>query len=318
MTAYVGGRIAQAVFVVWAAFTVTFVALRLLPGDPVELMLSKRSTGGAPTPLEIATVRAELGFDRPAVVQYLSALADMFHGDLGRSIQSGRTVSSSIAKSLPATVQLGLVALILSLVGGVSLALVANLGPSALRRQVLRSVPSVIIALPSFWVGLLLIQVFSLHWRIFPSLNATGPSGVVLPAVTLALPGIALIAQVLGKSLHSTLQEPYVDTIRAAGAGALRVLVAHGLRNAAIPAITVIGLLVGNLIGGAVVVETVFSRPGMGRDIGFAVTNQDLPMVQGAVVVASLAFVTVNLVVDLLYPILDPRMRSTSRLVAAR
>ncbi|WP_072803944.1 ABC transporter permease [Rhodococcoides yunnanense] len=318
MTAYVGRRIAQAVFVVWAAFTVTFFALRLLPGDPVALMLSNRSTGGAPTPQEIATIRADLGFDRPAVVQYFSALGDLLHGDLGRSIQSGRTVSSTIAVSLPKTMDLGMVALVLSLVGGLALAVAANLGPSALRRQVLRSVPSMIISLPSFWVGLLLIQLFALHWRIFPSLNATGVSGVILPAVTLALPGIALIAQVLGKSLHSTLQEPYVDTIRAAGAGPLRVLVGHGLRNAAIPAVTVIGLLVGNLIGGAVVVETVFSRPGMGRDIGFAVTNQDLPVVQGVVIVASLAFVTVNLAVDLLYPVLDPRMRSTSRSVAAR
>lgn len=313
-----GRRLAQAAFVVWAAFTVTFIALRLLPGDPVALMLSKRSTGGAPTPQEISTVRAELGFDRPVVVQYFSALGDLLQGDLGRSIQSGQAVSGTIAKSLPMTLELGAIALVLALAGGVTLALAANLGTSAVRRQIMRSVPSIIISLPSFWVGLLLIQVFSLHWRIFPSLNATGLRGLVLPAITLALPGIALIAQVLGKSLYSTMQEPYVDTIRASGAGPSRILIVHGLRNAAIPAVTVTGLLVGNLIGGAVVVETVFSRPGMGRDIGFAVTNQDLPVVQGIVVVASLAFVAVNLAVDLLYPVLDPRMRSTSRLVAAR
>jgi peptide/nickel transport system permease protein len=129
---------------------------------------------------------------------------------------------------------------------------------------------------------------------------------------------MALVGQVLGKSLHNTLSEPYVDTIRATGASKLRVLLGHGLRNAAIPAVTVVGLLVGYLIGGAVVVETVFSRPGIGRDIYFAVSTQDLPVVQGIVVVASVAYVVVNLGIDLLYPVLDPRIRSTGRLAVAR
>jgi len=194
----------------------------------------------------------------------------------------------------------------------------ANLTRHPAGRQLLRSVPSVAVSMPSFWVGLMLIQLFSLTWKVFPSLGGSGLRGLVLPACTLAIPGMALVGQVLSKSLHSTLQEPYVDTIRATGAGRLRVLVGHGLRNAAIPAVTVVGLLAGHLIGGAVVVETVFSRPGMGRDLYFAVSTQDLSVVQGAVVVASIGFVIVNLLVDLVYPVLDPRIRATGGLAVAR
>lgn len=311
MTArYLLGRVAQAVFVVWAAFTLTFVALRLLPGDPVELMLNGRGGGQAASPQEIAQVKAQLGFDRPLLRQYLDSLGGALHGDFGRSIQTQQPVSRMLAQSLPATLQLGLAALVLAVVAGIVLGVLANLVPSVFGRQLLRSVPSVAIALPSFWVGLILIQLFSLHWKLFPSIGGTGFAGLVLPACTLAIPGAALVGQVLGKSLHATLAESYVDVVRATGAGRLRVLLSHGLRNAAIPAVTVTGLLVGYLIGGSVVVETVFSRPGMGRDIYFAVTTQDLPVVQGVVVVASAAFVVVNLVVDLLYPVLDPRIRT--------
>ncbi|MET0132424.1 MAG: ABC transporter permease [Kibdelosporangium sp.] len=318
MLSYLAGRIAQALFVVWAAFTVTFVALRLLPGDPVALMLNGRGGGESATPAEIAKVAKELGFDRPVGEQYLGALFDALQGDFGRSIQTGRPVAAMISAALPSTLQLGAAALVLALLAGTALAVLANLVRSPIGRQALRSVPSIAISMPTFWVGLMLIQLFSLHLRLFPSLGGSGLAGLVLPACTLAIPGTALVGQVLSKSLHATLQEPYVDTIRATGASRLRVLLGHGLRNAAIPAVTVVGLLTGYVIGGAVVVETVFARPGMGRDVYFAVTTQDLPVVQGVVVVASAGFVVVNLLVDLLYPILDPRIRSTGRLVVAR
>ncbi|MDS0135837.1 MULTISPECIES: ABC transporter permease [unclassified Amycolatopsis] len=318
MPRYLLGRFAQAVFVVWAAFTVTFVAIRLLPGDPVALMLNGRGGGEAASPQDIARVSAELGFDGPIAEQYLRALAGALHGDFGQSIQTGLPVSGMISVALPRTLQLGAAALALSLVAGTALAVAANLVRSPLGRQALRSVPSVAVAMPSFWVGLMLIQLFSLKLKLFPSLGGDGLAGLVLPACTLAIPGAALVGQVLSKSLHATLREPYADTIRATGASELRVLLGHGLRNAAIPAITIVGLLAGYVIGGSVVVESVFSRPGMGQDIFFAVTTQDLPVVQGVVVVASVAFVAVNLAVDLLCPVLDPRIRSTGRQAVAR
>ncbi|WP_410667980.1 ABC transporter permease [Amycolatopsis sp. cmx-4-68] len=318
MPRYLLGRVAQAVFVVWAAFTLAFIAIRLLPGDPVALMLNGRGGGEAASPQEIARVSAELGFDGPIAAQYARALSGAVHGDFGTSIQTGLPVSGMISAALPRTLQLGAAALVLSLVAGTALAVLANLVRSPLGRQVLRSVPSIAVSMPSFWVGLMLIQLFSLQLKLFPSLDAPGLPGLVLPACTLAIPGAALVGQVLSKSLHATLREPYADTIRATGASEVRVLLGHGLRNAAIPAITVVGLLAGYIIGGSVVVESVFSRPGMGRDIFFAVTTQDLPVVQGVVVVASITFVAVNLVVDLLCPVLDPRIRSTGRPAVAR
>ncbi len=317
MVRYLAGRLLQALLIVWAAFTVAFVVLRLLPGDPVALMLSGRNGFEAVSAGEVARVRAELGLDRPAAAQYLSALGAALRGDFGRSIQTGRPVSEVIAEALPPTLQIGTIALALSLSAGTVLGVLGNLPGSRFARQALRSVPSLSISLPSFWVGLVLIQLLSLRWPLFPSLGASGLASAVLPACTLAVPGTAMVAQILGKSLHATLREPYADTIRATGAGRTRLLLGHGLRNAALPAVTVVGLLAGNLIGGAVVVETVFSRPGVGRVTQFAVATQDLPVVQGVVVVASVSFAAVNLAVDLLYPALDPRIRITGRRAAA-
>ncbi|MFH9085579.1 ABC transporter permease [Streptomyces sp. NPDC017673] len=314
---YLAGRALRAVFVVWAAFTLAFAALRLLPGDPVALMLSGRGGFDTLSPEDIARAKAELGLDRPLPVQYGHALVDALHGDLGASLQTGQPVTRMIADALPSTLALGGTALALALTAGSALAVSAHLAGSPAVRQLLRSIPSFAVSLPSFAVGLLLIQLLSVRWHLFPSLGGTGAAGLVLPACTLAIPGAALVAQVLGKSLHTVLREPYADTIRATGAGRARLLLAHGLRNAAIPAVTVVGLLVGYLIGGAVVVETVFSRAGMGRITQAAVSTQDLPVVQGVVVLASFVFAVVNLGVDLLYPVLDPRIRATGRLVTS-
>ncbi|MET8829866.1 ABC transporter permease [Streptomyces sp. NPDC004610] len=310
-------RTLRAVFVVWAAFTLAFVALRLLPGDPVALMLSGRGGFTELTPEQIARTRAELGLDRPLPTQYGSALTDALRGDFGASLQTGQPVSRMIADAVGPTLQIGTLALLLSLVLGTLLGVAAHLGGPPVLGHFLRSLPSLAVSLPSFWVGLVLIQLLSFQWHLFPSLGDSGPQSMVLPACTLAIPGTALVAQILGKSLHTTLQEPYADTVRATGAGRARLLLGHGLRNASLPAVTVVGLLVGHLIGGAVVVETVFSRPGMGRITQSAVAAQDLPVVQGVVVVAALAFAVVDLLVDLVYPVLDPRMRATGRLVTA-
>ncbi|MEQ3541036.1 ABC transporter permease [Pseudonocardia tropica] len=310
-------RAGRALFVVWAAFTCVFMLLRLLPGDPVALMLSGRNGFEAVPPEEVARVTAELGFDRPLPVQYLGSLLDALRGDFGVSIQTGRPVREMILAALPPTLQIGIAGLLLALLGGAALGVAANLVRSPALGQLLRSLPAMSISVPSFWLGLVLIQIFALHWRLFPSLGGSGVAGAVLPAITLAVPGAAMVAQVLATSLHDTLTEAHADTARATGAGPIRIVLTRGLRNAAISSLTVAGLLVGGMIGGAVVVETVFSRPGMGRITQAAVGAQDLPVVQGVVVVASVAFVLVNLAVDLLYPVLDPRIRSTGVLVAS-
>lgn len=303
---YVARRVAQALFVLWAAFTVSFLVMYALPSDPVQLMAG---TDNAVSPEQIAALRHEYGLDRPLVVQYLDQLNDVVHGDLGRSLQSGQEVTTIIADAIPASAQITLSALVLAIVGGGTLALVAT----GTRRKglsgFLLGLPPLGVAIPSFWLGLLLLQQFSFNWSWFPALGNEGWRSVVLPAITLAIPTGAFIAQVLSKSLRTTRREPFIDTARAKGASASRVQFHHVLRNAALPALTMAGLIVGQLLSGSVVVETVFSRNGIGRVTAQAVAAQDIPVVQGLVLFGATVFVLVNLTVDLLYPVLDPRLR---------
>ncbi len=176
-------------------------------------------------------------------------------------------------------------------------------------RTLLLALPPLGVSLPTFWVGLLLIQFFSFRISIFPALGNEGLASLVLPSVTLAVPVSASIAQVLARGLRTALAEPYVETARAKGASRARVHLRHAFRNATIPALTIVGVIVGNLLAGAVVVETVFSRVGIGRLTVTAVNGQDIPLVQGLVLLAAAVFVATNLVVDLLYPVVDPRIR---------
>jgi peptide/nickel transport system permease protein len=197
------------------------------------------------------------------------------------------------------------------LFGGTT-ALVATYTRALWLRQLLMALPSLAVSLPVFWVGLMLVQVFAFGLHLLPSVGANGAAALVLPAVTLGLPTGALLAQVLAKSLSHALGEPYVTTARAKGVGRAGIHLRHALRNAALPALTVLGYIVGNLLAGSVVVETVFTRPGLGRLTVAAVGVQDIPLVQGIVVFAAAVFVLVNLAVDVVYPLLDPRIGATS------
>jgi peptide/nickel transport system permease protein len=308
MPRYLARRLGLAVGVLWAAFTVSFVVLWLLPGDPVEVMASGGLDGEPATPAQLAALRARYGLDKPPLRQYGDRLWAALHGDFGSSIQTGQGVRGEIAQALPPTLQIALAGLLFAVLFGSGLALLATYTRLRWLRQLLMSLPSLAVSLPTFWVGLMLVQLFSFHLRLLPSVGAHGPQSVILPAVTLGLPTGALVGQVLAKSLSQALEEPYVTTARAKGVGRVAIHLRHALRNAAIPALTVLGYLVGNLLAGAVVVETVFNRPGLGRLTVAAVSVQDIPLVQGIVVFAAAVFVVANLLVDLLYPLLDPRI----------
>ncbi|MCF7548281.1 ABC transporter permease [Pseudonocardia sp. WMMC193] len=308
MIGYLVRRVATAVAVLWAAYTVTFIVLYLLPGDPITTMASGGLDGEPLTPEAIEALKVRYGLDQPLIVQYGHRLAEAVRGDLGTSIQTGQDVRGAILDALPSTLQVALAGLLFAVLVGGGLALAATSTRLRWLRQVLMALPSLAVSLPVFWVGLMLVQVFSfgLHW--LPSTGANGPAALVLPAITLGLPMGALIAQVLAKSMDTALAEPYVGTARAKGVGERDVHLRHALRNAAIPALTVLGYVAGNLLAGTVVVETVFTRPGLGRLTVQAVGVQDIPLVQGIVIFASLVFVGVNLLVDLIYPVLDPRI----------
>lgn len=308
MTGYLLRRVALAVGVLWAAFTVSFVVLYLLPGDPVATMASGGLDGEPLTGAQLDELRARYGLDRPLPVQYATRLWAALHGDLGSSIQSGQQVRAEIAHALPPTLRIAVAGLVFAVLFGAGVAAAASFTRARWLRQALLAVPPLAVSLPVFWVGLMLVQLFSFQLRWLPSVGAQGAESVVLPAVTLGLPTGALIAQVLAKSLERVLSEPYITTARAKGVGRAAIGFRHALRNAALPALTVLGYLAGNLLAGSVVVETVFTRPGLGRLTVQAVSVQDIPLVQGIVIFAASVFVLVNLLVDLLYPLFDPRI----------
>ncbi|MFJ8785287.1 ABC transporter permease [Streptomyces sp. NPDC102476] len=308
MRRYVIKRLAQAVGVLWAAYTVSFLVLNWLPGDPVTAMASAGMDSGDVDPARLAALRHEYGFDKPVPAQYADYLGRAVRGDFGDSVATGRPVTSTLADALPQTLQLTGAALLSAVLLGGGLAVVATYTSRRWLRQVLLSLPPLGVSVPTFWVGLLLVEAFSFKLRWFPAFGNDGLGGLVLPALTLAVPTGAQVAQVLAKSLLTALDQAYVETARAKGAGRWRVHLRHALRNASLPALTVVGLLVGQLIAGSVVVETVFSRDGLGRVTAAAVTAQDIPVVQGVVAFGALIFVTTNLVIDLVYPLLDPRI----------
>ncbi|GAA3849499.1 ABC transporter permease [Saccharothrix violaceirubra] len=298
-------RLAAAIPVLLAVLTLAFLAMRLVPGDPVETMLA---AGPPPTPEQEQALRHQLGLDRPVVEQYLDFLADAAHGDFGRSVRTGEPVGDVIAAVAPASVELAVAALVLALVFGVGIALLGRATRLRWLRAVCEGVPVVAMSTPGYWVALVLIEVFSFRLPLFPASGDHGFAALVLPAITVALPAIGVFAQVLGAGLAAVDAEAFVLTARAKGAGRWRVLLRHALRNASIPTITLVGTTVGNLLAAAVVAETVFARPGLGRVTLTAVTTHDLPVLQGVVALLGLLYVVVNLLVDVCYVLVDPRV----------
>lgn len=310
MIRYLALRVLQAVAVLWAAFTISFIVLFLLPSDPVSIAADAAGSGTPVDAAAIAELQARYGLDQPVWVQYWNSLSGAVRGDFGFSIATGQKVTTAIFDALPSTAALATTALVLALLFGTTIAFLATYTRINWLRTVLFSIPPLGVAVPTFWVGLLLLQVFSFQLRIFPAFGDQGVSSLVLPAITLALPTGAVIAQVLATSMATMWKQPFVESARAKGVSRLRVQTKHVARLSSIPAFTIAGVLVGNLLAGSVVVETVFSRAGVGRLTQTSVLAQDIPVVQGIVVLTSLVFVVVNLAVDLFYPLIDPRIVS--------
>ena len=231
-------------------------------------------------------------------------------GDFGDSIEYGRPVLDVVLGAVPYTIQLGVAAVAVSIVVGIGLALLANATRTAWLRNILFSLPSAFLSFPVFLTGLLLVQIFAFSLHLLPAVGTSGWQSLVLPALTSGVPASAAIAQVATKSIHEYLDSPQSSYLRARGVTRRRILLAHALRNAVIPAVTILGMQVGGILAGAVITETVFSRQGLGRVLQNGVLSQDIPLVQGVVVLSAVLFVLTSLLVDLVYPLLDPRIRS--------
>lgn len=315
MSRYVIGRIGQALLVLWGAYSIAYFILYLLPGDPLSIMLSASGVEiDSLSAVDLAKARAYYGLDQGVVEQYLSLLWGAIHGDFGQSIALNRPVAGLLAERLPQTLALAGEAIVLSLIGGVGLGYLAAYVRWRPLQQVLARLPSLGFSVPVFWMGLLLIQVFAFSLGWLPSTGNQGFASLVLPAITLAIPSAAVYAQVLMRGFQGIWHEPYMATAYAKGLSRAQVQRRHAFKNAALPLLTLIGLQVGNTVSGAVLVETIFARSGIGRLAQEAVLRQDIPVVLAIVSVAAAAFVLVNLLVDLLYPALDPRITHTPRI----
>ncbi|MCJ1708578.1 ABC transporter permease [Microbacterium sp. VKM Ac-2923] len=307
---YVLRRVGQAVLVLVLAYTAAYLLLAALPGDAVLARYGSPELGL--TPDQIEAIRQSLGADQPLIVQYVRSIAGFLTGDFGYSVASGAAVSDLIVTALPPTLTLAVLGLALAVLLAVTIAFTATYGGGRWLRRVFRGIPPLFVSLPVFWIGIILIQVFSFRLGLVPVIGANPVQALILPVITLAIPIAAPLAQVLMRSIDEVREQPFVTVVRARGASTSWLLWRNVARNALLPTLTMAGLLFGELVGGAVVTETVFARAGIGQLTAQAVADRDTPVLLAVVVISTVAFVAINLIVDLLYPVLDARLRTAA------
>jgi ABC-type dipeptide/oligopeptide/nickel transport system permease component len=309
---YLSLRIVKAVPVLLGVSLAVFLMLHALPVDPVRMLAMDNMTGTAPTTGvtqdSYATLRHQLGLDKPLPVQFGLFVWKAVHGNLGRSFRNNRAVADMLFEQFPSTVQLTFAGLTLAVIFGLGLGIAAALKPNSYVDAASMGLATVGVSMPLFWVGLMFIYVFSLWLNLVPA-AARGPASLVLPSVVLGFQGSAIIGRLTRSSLVEVLQSDYVRTARAKGLRQWLVVLRHAVRNALIPVVTVVGLQFGSLLSGAVVVETVFARQGIGTLAVQGIVEHDFPLVQGFVLIAGVAYTMANILVDVLYAAIDPRIR---------
>jgi len=278
--------------------------MHVLPGDPVRIMLAGQPVSGE----IVEQLRKEYGLDKPIYVQYFTFAGDALQGDLGRSIKTKRLVTQEIFAQFPSTLQLTMAAMFIALVIGVTSGVLAAVHQGSWIDAVSMFFALLGVSMPSFWLALLLLLLFSFNLGWLPAVGAGGIKHLILPAFVLGVGEAAIIARLVRASMVEVLRQEYVNVARAKGLSNRVVILRHALRNALIPVVTVLGLQYGYLLGGAVIVETVFSRPGIGRLAVDAILAKDYPMVQGVVLFSAVIYVVVNLIVDISYGWIDPRI----------
>ncbi|AJS60504.1 ABC transporter permease [Paenibacillus sp. IHBB 10380] len=298
-------RFCTSLFVILGSLILVFCILYLLPGDPVLNMLDPSMA----TPEMIADLRHQLGLDQPFYAQFATYFSKIIQGDFGNSIVNSEPVLPKIVKHFPATLLLTVASSIIAVIVGVLLGVLSAIHRNRWIDIVARMVGLFGISMPTFWTGILLILIFSIQLGWFPAMGSDGWKTIVLPALTLGIVGAGFIVRMVRNSMLEVINEPFIVTLRSKGLSEKAIMYQHALRNALIPAITMIGMLIGEMLAGAVVIETVFSRQGIGRIIADAIMAKDLPVVQGVVFFSAIIYVIVNLLVDISYSFIDPRVR---------
>ncbi len=305
MLEYIAKRLLLTIPTILAITVLVFLILHAVPGDPASIFLGERST----TPERLEAIRRSMGLDRPLGVQYLDFLGGIVRGNLGRSLFSRLPVLSEILIRVPSSAQLAVAAFLLAVALGLALGIVSALWRSTWLDAGAMLFAILGVSMPIFWLASMLIFVFALTLGWFPATGMGGWNRLVLPALALGLISSATLARLVRSSVLDVLSQPFVTTARSKGLAEMAVLVRHVLKNAFIPVITVMGLQFGTLLSGAVITETVFARPGVGKLLIEAILNKDFPVVQGVVLFIALIYVLINLVVDVSYAFLDPRIR---------
>jgi peptide/nickel transport system permease protein len=313
MTGFLLRRLAQFIPVLVIGAVVIWGFVYALPGSPAAII-----AGAGASQAEINAINARLGLNHPVWQQFASWLGNSLHGNLGASAVTGTPVSTMLGGAAAATAQLAIIALVLLVIIAVPLGIAAGVRPRSVVGRIVSWFLSVSLAVPPFWLGLLLILAFSVKLRVFPPAAEFVPfftdpgaalRGAIMPALALAVYSASVTARFLAASLHEAMRSDYIRTARAKGAGEIRVVLGHALRNALLPTLTVAALQVGALLGGAIIIEVIFTYPGLGNLLYTALNNRDYAVIQGALLLIVAIFLVINLVVDLLYAVVDPRIR---------
>ena len=304
MLGYTIKRILQVIPVLLIISFICFMMIRLVPGDPVANMLGVNASKEA-----IAAQRAELGLDKPLLTQYGDFLVKALQGDLGKSITTRRPVIDEIAQRYPATLKLALGATVFAAVVGITFGVLSAVKQNKLTDNVIMIFSLLSVSTPSFFLALVMMLLFSIHLGWLPSMGLRTPLHYVLPIITLGMQSVGLIARTTRSSMLEVLRQDYIRTSRSRGISQAVIVMRHAFKNALIPVVTVVGLRFGGLLAGSMLVEAVFSVPGIGRFMVDGVLKRDYPVVQGTVLVLATTFVLVNLAVDLIYALIDPRIK---------
>lgn len=303
MIAFIVRRIISGIGVLFGVSLFSFALIHLIPGDPVRIMLGENASAE-----QIARIRHQLGLDKPLVVQYLQYMWNILHGNLGVSLKTGQPVLSEIFHRFGATIELAAGGLVFAVVFGILTGVVAANKQDTWIDNVVTVISTLGVSVPSFWLGLLLIMLFSVKLGWLPVAGGTGFADLIMPAVTLGFLASTVISRLTRTGMVEVLSSDYVRTALAKGIRRPRVLFKHALRNALIPVVTILGLQLATLLGGTFIIEQVFDWPGMGTLTILAIQSRDFPMVQGIILVLGWTYVIVNLCVDILYGVIDPRI----------
>lgn len=298
-------RVLVSIPVLFGVTLLAFSMIRLIPGDPAQIMLF----GSNPTPAQIQHLRVQLGLTQSYPVQYLTYLGQLFHGNLGQSFISGQPIAQEIATRFPDTLSLTVAAMAVAIAIGVPLGIIAGARPNSWLDHAATGVAVLGVAIPYFWLALLLTLVLAVNLRWLPSLGEGSPQAIILPAVSLGWGFAAIIARLLRNNLVEIYHQQYMHVARAKGLPAWKILRTHAIKNALIPVITILGLQFGNMLSGAVAIEVIFGRRGIGSYLVSAIQAKDIPAVQGIMLFIAIIYILINLVVDIAYSVVDPRVR---------